>query len=59
MAGEYQLVLFTPEMLIEQKQWRRMLLAEVYTSRLRAFVVDEAHTEKIVSWCGICCLKLR
>ena len=46
MAGEYQLVLFTPEMLIEQKRWRRMLLAEVYTSRLRAFVVDEAHTVK-------------
>lgn len=33
--GDYQLVLFTPEMLEEKKQWRRMLLGEVYSSRLR------------------------
>ena len=46
VAGEYQLVLFTPEMMIEHKRWRKMLLGEVYTSRLRAFVVDEAHTVK-------------
>ena len=45
-GGGYQLVIFTPEMMIEHKRWRKMLLGEVYTSRLRAFVVDEAHTVK-------------
>ena len=44
LMGEYQLVLFTPEMLVEKKRWRKMLLGDVYSSRLRAFVVDEAHT---------------
>ena len=47
LMGEYQ---FTPEMLVEQKQWRKMLLGDVYSSRLRAFVVDEAHTVK--KWLG-------
>ena len=46
MKGEYELVLFTLEMLIDKKQWRRMLLGDVYSSRLRAFVIDEAHTVK-------------
>ena len=50
LMGEYQLVLFTPEMLVEQKRWRKMLLGDVYSSRLRAFVVDEAHTVK--KWLG-------
>ena len=52
VAGEYQLLLFTPEMMIEHKRWRKMLLGEVYTSRLRAFVVDlqnELETIQIVS----------
>ena len=49
MKGEYQLVLFTLEMLIDKKQWRRMLLGDVYSSHLRAFVIDEAHTVK--KWC--------
>ena len=34
MKGEYQLVLFTLEMLIDKKQWRRMLFGDVYSSRL-------------------------
>ena len=46
LMEEYQLILFTPEMLIEVKRWRKMLLEDVYSSRLRAFVVDEAHTVK-------------
>lgn len=46
MKGDYQLVFFTPEMLLNKKQWRRMLLGDVYSSRLRAFVVDEVHTVK-------------
>ena len=44
--GNYQLVLFTPEMLLDKKRWRRMLLDDVYSARLRAVVVDEAHTVK-------------
>ena len=44
--GAYQLVLFTPEMLLDKKRWRRMLLDDVYSTRLRAVVVDEAHTVK-------------
>ena len=46
MMGNYQLVLFTPEMLLSQKRWRRMLQGEVYYKQLRVFVVDEAHTVK-------------
>ena len=44
--GRYQLVLFTPEMLLSQRRWRKMLLGEVYSNQLRVFVVDEAHTVK-------------
>ena len=51
LAGKYQLVLFTPEMLVEKKAWRKMLLGDVYSTRLRAFVVDEAHTVKKWSVC--------
>ena len=46
LLGEYQIVLFTPEMLLEKKCWRRMLCSETYSKRMRAFVVDEAHTVK-------------
>lgn len=44
--GNYQVVLFTPELLLDNKKWRSMLLGDVYSKRLRAFVVDEAHTVK-------------
>ena len=46
IKGDYQLVLFTPEMLLQSRQWRSMLLSKVYCRRLRAFVVNEAHTVK-------------
>ena len=46
LLGEYQIMLFTPEMLLEKRYWRRMLCNETYCKRLRAFVVDEAHTVK-------------
>ena len=50
MQGAYQAVFFTPEMLMGKKRWRQMLLNDVYSSRLRVFVVDEAHTiKKMVS----------
>ena len=46
MAGDYRLVFFTPEMLIGKTKWRKVLLGDAYSSRLRSFVVDEAHTIK-------------
>ena len=50
MQGAYQAVFFTPEMLVGEKRWRQMLLNDVYSSCLRVFVVDEAHTiKKMVS----------
>lgn len=44
--GEYQLVYFTPEMLINNKRWRRVMESDVYAERLKAFVVDESHCVK-------------
>ena len=44
-AGNYQLVFFTPEKLLEKK-WREMLHTKTYVRRVRALVVDEAHTVK-------------
>ena len=46
LRGDYQVVYFTPEMLLENKVWRRMLSGSVYSNRLCTFVVDEAHTVK-------------
>ena len=44
--GEYQLVYITPELLITSSVWRKMLVGELYSERLRALVVDETHTVK-------------
>lgn len=44
--GSYQLVFFTPELLLDSNKWRKVLLGDVYSKRLRVFVVDEAHTVK-------------
>ena len=44
--GAYQLVYFTPEMLILSKKWRRVIESDVYQERLKGFVVDEAHCVK-------------
>ncbi len=43
MAGHYQLVFFTPELIIDTKKWHKMLSSTIYSERLRGFVVDEAH----------------
>ena len=45
--GEYQLFLFTPEVILNQSRWRQLFRNEEYTRRLKAFVVDEAHTVKM------------
>ena len=44
--GAYSLVLFTPEMLLQTRKWREMLLSDIYTQNLKALVIDEAHTVK-------------
>ncbi|KAL5489405.1 hypothetical protein EMCRGX_G018494 [Ephydatia muelleri] len=44
--GNFQLVFFTPEMLIGSKRWRNMLTGHLYSERLKAFVIDEAHCVK-------------
>ena len=44
--GKYQLVFFTPEMIISKKHWRRLLGGDVYGNRLKALIIDEAHCVK-------------
>ena len=46
MAGVYQLVFFTPELLVTKTRWQELLKSDVYSSRIKAFVVDEAHCVK-------------
>ena len=42
--GKYQLVFFTPELLITSRRWQNVLTNEIYGARLKGFVIDEAHT---------------
>ena len=44
--GEYQLVFITPEMIIIHKRWRKVIDGDIYTERLKAFVIEEAHCVK-------------
>ena len=44
--GAYQLVFFTPELIVTNKRWRKVLEGDVYADRLKAFVIDEAHCVK-------------
>ena len=44
--GEYQLIFFTPELLLGIKKWRKLLSKDMYTRRVKAFVVDEADCAK-------------
>ena len=45
-GGDYSLVYFTPELLLESQYWRKILLTHCYKKRLKALVVDEAHCVK-------------
>ena len=42
LNGDCQLVYITPESLMSRK-WRQMLCTSLYTQRLKAVVIDEAH----------------
>ncbi len=43
LKGEYQLVYISPENLINNPRYRKMLLRQVYKENLVALVIDEAH----------------
>ena len=53
-SGEFQLVLFSPEALLSIRRWRELLQGHLYSSRIVAFVVDEAHCVK--KWCVCVCV---
>ena len=44
--GDYSLVYFTPELLLEERRWRELLQKAHYIRRIKAFIVDEAHCVK-------------
>ena len=46
LRGEIQLVYITPETIITNSVYRKMLMSVVYTEKLVAVVVDEAHCVK-------------
>ena len=46
--GFYQLVYITPELLICNSRCRRILTGDTFDDRFMAFIVDEAHTVKIM-----------
>ena len=41
-AGQFQLVFFTPELLIDSKRWRKMLSSAIYSQRLRGLLLMKA-----------------
>ena len=43
ISGEVQLVFITPESVISTPVYRKMLVSAVYTEKLVALVIDEAH----------------
>ena len=47
VKGDIQLVYISPENMINDTRYRRMLLNPVYQSNLVALIVDEAHCVKM------------
>jgi ATP-dependent DNA helicase RecQ len=45
-AGKYEVVFFTPEVLIRSKRWRKVLTDDTYQQYLEGLVIDEAHRVK-------------
>ena len=44
--GMFSLLFFTPELLITNSRWRKLLTNNIYSRCLKAFVIDEAHCIK-------------
>lgn len=45
--GLYSLVFFTPELLISNSRWRKVIASDLYSKRLKGFAIDEAHCVKM------------
>ena len=43
LKGEYQLVYISPELLMVNLKWREMLRSVVFQTKLKGFIIDEAH----------------
>ena len=52
--GDYSFILTSPESVIRNEKWRKMLRTNVYQQRLFGLVTDEAHV--VPKWCEFCCL---
>lgn len=46
--GDFDFVYTSPEQLVGDLKWRDVLKSDVYQKKLRAIVVDEAHT--VIQW---------
>ena len=46
-CGNFQLIFFTPETLINDRDWRNLLTKNVFAKQLNELEVDEAHVVKI------------
>ena len=44
--GQYQVIFFSPELLLTDETWRDMLQSPVYREHLVGFIIDEAHCVK-------------
>ena len=44
--GKYNLVFFNPELLNTSRRWRNVLTSDIYSARLKGFIIDEAHSVK-------------
>ena len=45
IAGDYQLVYFTPESLLTRKR-RKIIMSNIYKKRVHGLIIDEAHIIK-------------
>ena len=43
LEGKYDIVFFTPELLISKKRWRKVISSAIYARQLKGLVIDEAH----------------
>ena len=48
VAGKYQVVFISPELLLTEETWRDMLQSPIYKQHLVGFIIDEAHC--IIKW---------
>lgn len=44
--AKYQLLFFTPEALLGNKKWRRLICSDKYRNQVKGLILDEAHTIK-------------